>query len=330
MDMRRSFGRTAAALLLAASVASCDAFETEPQAPLEQAIAAHERGDYATALAMFRELSGQGVVPAMFSLGFMYANGQGVPQNYSDAARWFREAADRGGVRAQYALGELYQSGLGVPQDDAEALRWYSLAAQQGMQPAQEKLAAAAQAGITPEAPPAVLEETAQAETPEPELAAVPEPEPTPPPPPPPAPPPPADVTELAIVSEPTPPANATIENAVAAYDRGDFAAAEQIYRQLAGQGDARAQYRLAAMYASGLGVALNTGEAVRLFRLAAEQGDAAAQYELGTMYANGQGVPQSDADAMEWYSRAALQGHPAAQSGLDEISARMNGGTAN
>ncbi len=38
----------------------------------------------------------QGFADAMFGLGVMYDNGQGVPQNYVQAHKWFNLAATQG------------------------------------------------------------------------------------------------------------------------------------------------------------------------------------------------------------------------------------------
>ena|ERR1700730_12896496 len=49
--------------------------------PLEDATAADDRGDYATALLLLRELADQGNARAQFKLGGMYDDGRGVAQN---------------------------------------------------------------------------------------------------------------------------------------------------------------------------------------------------------------------------------------------------------
>lgn len=105
------------------------------------------KGDGATpsdptpsALNEWRSLAEQGFAEAQFTLGRMYAQGQGVTQDYSEAARWFRRAADQGESRAQFSLGAFYDSGLGVTKDYAEAVRWYRLAAEQGNPRAQNNL----------------------------------------------------------------------------------------------------------------------------------------------------------------------------------------------
>ncbi len=95
-------------------------------------------------------------------------------------------------------------------------------------------------------------------------------------------------------------------EEGVAAYQRGDFAAALRLMRPLAEQGDAAAQFALGLMYATGQGVPQDYAEAAKWYRLAAEQGDAAAQFNLGVAYATGRGVPQDYVQAYMWFDLAA------------------------
>jgi hypothetical protein len=47
----------------------------------------------------------------------MYANGEGVPQDYKGAVKWFRLAADQGLSGAKCILSELYATGAGVNKD---------------------------------------------------------------------------------------------------------------------------------------------------------------------------------------------------------------------
>ncbi len=54
-------------------------------------------------------------------------------------------------------------------------------------------------------------------------------------------------------------------DDALSAYNRGDYTDALQIWRSLANQGHARAQYNLGAMYENGLGVAQDYAEAMIL-----------------------------------------------------------------
>jgi TPR repeat protein len=100
--------------------------------PIEDATAAYQRGDYATALRLWRPLAEHGNARAQGFLGFMYANGDGVPQNYAEAVKWYRKAADQGNADAQTRLGLMYQNGQGVPQDYASTIKWLRKAADQG------------------------------------------------------------------------------------------------------------------------------------------------------------------------------------------------------
>ena len=66
--------------------------------------------------------------------------------------------------------------------------------------------------------------------------------------------------------------------------------------------------------YQHGDGVAQSIAAAVKWWRLAAEQGDAKAQWNLAAMYATGQGVARDMSKAMHWCKLAADQGNPDAQ----------------
>jgi TPR repeat protein len=96
-----------------------------------------------------------------------------------------------------------------------------------------------------------------------------------------------------------------------------DYAEAAKWYRRAAEQGITKAQFNLGLMYAKGIGVTRDHGEAANWYRKAADQGVAEAQYNLGVMYAKGEGVPQDYAEAMTWYHRAAEQGIANAQYNL-------------
>ena len=105
--------------------------------PLEEGAAAHNRGDYATALSWYRRAADQGDETAQFILGVMYSKGQGVPQDYATALSWYRRAAEQGNVGAEFILGVMYSKGQGVPQDYVLAHKWLNLAASRF--PASEK-----------------------------------------------------------------------------------------------------------------------------------------------------------------------------------------------
>ena len=108
-----------------------------------------------------------------------------------------------------------------------------------------------------------------------------------------------------------------TVEDGRIAYQRGDYAAAMQILRPLAEQGNARAQLGLGLMYGQGQGVPQDYAQAVIWYSKAAYQGDADLQTALGGMYASGLGVPQDDGQSAAWFQMAANQGQTMAQGAL-------------
>src|SRR6266852_2147310 len=85
--------------------------------PFEDGVAAYKRGDYATALRLWRPLAEQGAADAQFVLAAMYDKGQGVRQDYTEAVKWYRKAAEQGDDTAQFNLGGMYEKGHGVRQD---------------------------------------------------------------------------------------------------------------------------------------------------------------------------------------------------------------------
>ncbi len=64
-------------------------------AGVDEAVAAYERGDYATALREWRPLAEQGVASAQHNLGILYGNGLGVSQDSVQAHMWYNLAASR-------------------------------------------------------------------------------------------------------------------------------------------------------------------------------------------------------------------------------------------
>lgn len=117
-----------------------------------------------------------------------------------------------------------------------------------------------------------------------------------------------------ALLSLAVPVAAGPLEDANAAYVRGDYATALALTRPLAEQGAASAQVSIGAMYSRGEGVPVNYAEAVRWYRRAAETGDAAGQAKLGLMFLFGLGVPRDVVEAANWFRKAADQGSVDAQ----------------
>ena len=104
-----------------------------------EGVEAYYRGDYATALRVYKAHAALGNADAQLSLGSMYYRGKGVPQDYAEAVKWFRLAAEQGDPDAQLSLGAKYAKGEGVPQDYVLAHMWSNLAAAQGNEWARKK-----------------------------------------------------------------------------------------------------------------------------------------------------------------------------------------------
>ncbi len=90
-------------------------------AGFDEGQAAHQRGDYATALREFRVLAEQGDASAQNNLALMYGDGQGVTQDYVQAHMWFNLAGARGDKEA--AKNRDIVAKLMTPAQIAEAQR---------------------------------------------------------------------------------------------------------------------------------------------------------------------------------------------------------------
>ena len=108
--------------------------------PLEDGMVAATRGDYATALTLWRPLAEKGDADAQYNLGTIYDDAHGVPQDYTEAVKWYQLSAEQGLAAAQDKLGFMYAFAKGVPQDYAAAAKWYQRAAEQGLASAQREL----------------------------------------------------------------------------------------------------------------------------------------------------------------------------------------------
>ena len=70
-------------------------------------------------------------------------------------------------------------------------------------------------------------------------------------------------------------------EDGMAAYNRGDYTPAIQLFRPLAAKGNAKAQHLIGVMYHRGEGVARSSVRAFAWFSLAAAHGDSDARAKL-------------------------------------------------
>jgi len=100
----------------------------EAQSPVERRVPINH-GDYVAAARRTIPLAQRGDPRAQAMLGFMYANGHGVPQSYDVAVDWYLKAAEQGEPTGQYLLGLAYDKGFGVSPNVIFAYKWLNLAA---------------------------------------------------------------------------------------------------------------------------------------------------------------------------------------------------------
>jgi uncharacterized protein len=122
-SMRRTIFAGLAILIVAAGGA-----DAADAGSAREGTRAFQRHDYARAARTLLPRAFGGDAQAQAYLGFMYAQGYGVPQSYVEAAYWYRRAAEQGNATAQYWLGLMYDKGHGVPPDVIEAYKWLNLA----------------------------------------------------------------------------------------------------------------------------------------------------------------------------------------------------------
>ena len=101
----------------------------------------------------------------------------------------------------------------------------------------------------------------------------------------------------------------ASFENGLAAYLKGDYLKAVDLFRLTATEGNAAARYYLGMAYEQGQGVAQDYSAATKRYQLAAEQGNAQAQYRLGALYEYGTGVIQDYERAFMWFDLSSASG---------------------
>ena len=270
--------------------------------------------DEAQAAKWYAEAAEQGRAVSQNNLGRMYEEGRGVVQSDWRAAELYAAAAKDGYAEAQYRLGRMYASGRGVPQDRKKAQKWYRKASKNGYDvppdasriavsaPAatEQEAAAAAPAGTSPIV---AAEETNKSDEAEVEHAPA--------------------VTEEPSTTEPT----GDFDDGLAAYERGDYLTAADLWRPLAENGDPEAQYRLGELYRLGRGVPEDPAIAGRWHLQAAEQGHGMAMYYLALMYYRGRGAEweRDYVRAYVWFTLAAEQGVGDATRWRDRLGKRMS-----
>jgi TPR repeat protein len=100
--------------------------------PLEDGLAAYDKGRWNDAVRLLTPLAEQGNPQAEEKLGRLYQRGKGVTRDYVIAENWYRKAAEQGDAVAQARLGFMLRLGVAGTRDYGAALKWYRLSAGQG------------------------------------------------------------------------------------------------------------------------------------------------------------------------------------------------------
>lgn len=203
---------------------------TKSSSSLEEGLSAFENENYDLAYRKLNPLSEGGVAMAQNTIGKMFMQGQGVPQDFSKALILFRKAASQGLANAQTNLGVMYAAGNGVQQDYKQAIVWFKKAANQGFVIAMSNLADMYEngLGVNPDHVEADMWRT-KSQGIEPAKK--------------------NDLVEIKTVG------NSEYEKGLEFYYRYDFAVAAELFRQAAEKGHPEAQLKLAWMYQHGQGV---------------------------------------------------------------------------
>jgi hypothetical protein len=254
----------------------------------EEAVDAYNRGDYAVAAQEFQPFAEQGQATAQYILGWIYQNGEGVPQDYAESARWYEKAAMKDNADAQYALGYYYMTGSGVAPDNAKAADWFRKAAagtpgKAGAQYLLGYLLARGEGVPVDEAEAAAwYRKAADQGYADAQYALA-----------------------LALASG-------------TGIDK-DESAANDWLRRAAEQKHVEAAYLLGWNAERGVGVLPDYAEAARWYRQAADGGNPDAQYQLATLLRDGKGLAKDEAQALALFQKAAAAGQPSIPATVDE-----------
>lgn len=92
------------------------------------------------ALDFYKKSAEAGNEKAALKVGNAYYLGKGAVKSYPDAFRWYRQAAEKGNYAALYNIGLMFEEGTGVRKDPVKAFEYYKKSGDQGYGPAQYTL----------------------------------------------------------------------------------------------------------------------------------------------------------------------------------------------
>ena len=105
----------------------------------------YDAGNYEKAIELMKSTAQKGNSKAQYMLALMYFRGDktsGLEQNYTNAFYWLKKLAiEQNNDEAQYLLGVMYLRGMGVEKNYTNAVNWFTKSAKQGNDKAQYMLA---------------------------------------------------------------------------------------------------------------------------------------------------------------------------------------------
>ena len=266
--------------------------------------------DDAKAAKWYAKAAEQGRAVSQNNLGRLYEEGRGVAQSDERAAALYTAAAKKGYPEAQYRLGRMYETGRGVTQDSKKAQKWYRKASYDGYDVTAATSSAGDLAATTTKA-----DEPATAPAPPTVAAAAAGNE--------------AQASDDPIIAEieSIPDATGDLAEGMAAYERGNYSAAADLWRPIAENGDAEAQYLLGELYRLGQGVPEDDAIAGRWHLEAAENGHPRSMYYVALMYYRGRGAAweKDYVRAYVWFTLAAEEGIGDATWWRDRLGAKIS-----
>ncbi len=230
------------------------------------------------ALELFERAGELGNVSGMRNAATVLRAGAGVPADMARAVMWLERAAETD-VTSMAVLAHILRNGEGVPADKPRAAGYYRRAAEAGDADSQYDLAMMLDAGDGIPADKAESERWFRASAAQGDNDA-----------------------RLCLGG--------------ILYERSEFAEAEEVFTDAAMDGDVKAMYNLALMYAEGSLGEADMDKAAEWLEMASEKGFAYAQSMLGTVL-----LDRGDLEgAAMWLRRAADQGEPTARYNLGAL----------
>lgn len=330
--------RAAAIIVAALTLTACAGTNVvaDKSRRFDQATAAYDAGDYASAYATWSQLAAENDLAAMRNAAHLLRKGLGVEKNLGRALDLYTEAARKGLILAMANVAEMHMSGEGTLKDPEEAARWYALAANGGLSIAMVRLADMHDQGVgVPKDADKARELRARASAngyPAAPGAAAPVPESAVPP----------SMTHAS--AQPAAPADPfrrrastpvvdDLDRKTPAQKRGPVVQSPKqkpaegtlppleasALNGLSEQDSQRLQAGWVAFQAG------QTKDAFKLWRGLAEKGVAAAQVRLGGMFEHGLGINQDMIEAYRWYKMAALGNNIQAVAGAERVAGLMS-----